>query len=92
MSSPLFVVKDDLSAPVCINYTAAGRPVVAVRRGQVFSPEFAQALSDALSSIAVRVTPSVPRQTDRECLDGELPARWNAAATRSSVPTPHFAH
>ncbi|APU17101.1 MULTISPECIES: hypothetical protein [Actinoalloteichus] len=57
MNSPLFVVKDELSSPVCVSYTTGGRPVVAIRRGQVFSPEFAQALSDALSAMSLSATP-----------------------------------
>lgn len=48
---PLFLVSDGLNRPCELDWTSADRPVVRIRRGQVFTAEFAQLLSDLFREV-----------------------------------------
>lgn len=87
----LFLVSDGLDRPCELDLTSPDRPVVRIRRGQVFSAEFAQLLSDLFRE----VEPTAPRPREvcsatrqRVALGPSIPieALAGVVSSHSAVP------
>lgn len=88
---PLFLVSDGLDRPCELDWTMADRPVIRIRRGQVFSAEFAQLLSDLFREVDKARAARELAGTSRHCasritVSGPEPRAVGVPSHRLAVP------